>query len=225
VSPPPFTMEALSQAQDHGRDDTTPTLPFSLNSNATSLQRSFHQHFPYFLGKHPHAPEGAVILGGTIARRVPLAMLEPASPFSAQLRAFLSYKPPPSSSGETSLPSWRLSPTSLPSSAPAAPAENSTTVFERISRLTPEELAPLADSLPADLRSSVLQLLRFRLTSLAAVPSAAEEDSPAGDIVTGDACTTTAVTSPPAAVPSRDATGRLRPPHPVPGPTPNPRPT
>ena len=131
-------MEALPQAQDHGRDDNPPTLPFSLNSNALALRRSFYQRFPFPMVPHPHAPVdilAADILGGTIAVRVPLAMLGPAVPFSAQLRCFLSHKPPPSSAGPASLPStWRLSLTSLlpsaPATLPASPAENFTTVFE-----------------------------------------------------------------------------------------------
>ena len=58
------------------------------------------------------------------------------------------------------------------------------TVSDRVSRLTLVELALLADTLPASLRPPVSRLPLFRLT---------------------------AVTSPPAAVSSRGATGRLRP--------------
>ena len=59
------------------------------------------------------------------------------------------------------------------------------TVFRRISRLTLEELALLAGTLPASLRPSVSRLLRFQLTAVASPPLAAAS--------------------------SRDATGRLRP--------------
>jgi len=145
-----------------------------------------------------------VLLGGTIAGRVPRDMLDPRSPFSAPLLAFLSHRPPPSSS-TTWLPTYTPTPaetfatvsTFLPSSAPATPVETFTTVFKRVSLFTLEELATLADTLPADLHSSVRQLLRHRLTSPASVLSAAEEDAPAaGEDAPAAEEVTTAVTSP-----------------------------
>ena len=67
---------AFSQAQEHGRDDHTSILPFSLLASASELQASCAQHFPALMVPHPHAAPGApvVILGGTIVVRVPLAM-------------------------------------------------------------------------------------------------------------------------------------------------------
>ena len=71
------TMEAPFQAQQYGRDDHTSILPFSLHANASVLQASFAQRFPALMAPRPHAPAPTapvVILGGTVAVRVPLAM-------------------------------------------------------------------------------------------------------------------------------------------------------
>ena len=152
------------------------------------------------MAPHPHAPEGVVILGGTIAGRVPRHMLDQ-SPFSASIREFLSHRP--SSPTTYNTPAATVS--TLSSSAPATPVETFRTVVTRVSLLTLEELATLTDTLPAFLHPSVGQLLRYRLTSPASELGAAEEVAPTAEEVT------TAVTSPPAVVPSRDATGRFIP--------------
>jgi len=44
-------------------------------------------------------------------------------------------------------------------------------IYERIPRLTLEELAPLMDTLPASLGPVVGRLLRFKLTALPTPPS------------------------------------------------------
>ena len=120
-------------------------------------------------------------LGGTIAVRVPRTMLGPAVPLSAELQCFLSHQPPPPpSSAPGSLP------LSAPETLPGHPAEDFKTVFDRVSRFTLEELAALADTLPASLRPSASQLLLSRLSAATAPPAevpsaAAAEDAPVMD--------------------------------------------
>jgi len=120
-------------------------------------------HHPHWAGGGEDEDIADMPLGGTIAVRVPRTMLGPAVPLSAELQCFLSHQPPPPPS--SSLPS------SAPETLPGHPAEDFKTVFERVSRFTLEELAALADTLPASLRPSASQLLLSRLSAATAPPA------------------------------------------------------